>query len=285
MNEDRKLRLTLILILIYGAALTIGLYGFSGSYSAIAGGLSALVSGAGFLITKNTGAFSWSAVSGPVGDAFEHAGIDRTLAFNLIVSSVILIALSYFGGKKFRNARPDDEPSDALTFSSVTETAVLALCDFSRGILGHFAEKFFWLTGGLFFFILTNNLLGLVPGFVPPTDDLNVTVTLGAVVFVVYQAVGIQIHGFHYIHHFLGPVWWLSWLILPIEIISHLVRPVSLALRLFGNMTGDHKVVEVFFRHFGHRSACDIHGIRINGVFFTGICIFPADYDISLRLC
>ena len=65
--------------------------------------------------------------------------------------------------------------------------------------------------------------------------------------FLTTHIVGVGIHGFSYIKHFTGPVWWLAWLLLPIELISHFVRPVSLGLRLFGNMTGDHKVVGVFF--------------------------------------
>ena len=66
-------------------------------------------------------------------------------------------------------------------------------------------------------------------------------------VFFITHVIGFHIHGASYLKHFIGPVWWLAWLIGPIEIISHLVRPLSLSLRLFGNITGDHKVTAVFF--------------------------------------
>jgi F-type H+-transporting ATPase subunit a len=89
--------------------------------------------------------------------------------------------------------------------------------------------------------------LGIIPGFNPPTDQFNVTIVLGLIAFIAYNVLGIQAHGFSYIKQFLGPAWYLAWLMLPIEIISHCVRPLSLALRLFGDITGDHKVGAVFF--------------------------------------
>ena len=96
-------------------------------------------------------------------------------------------------------------------------------------------------------FILIANFLALIPGFLPPTDSLRTTLALGLVAFVAYNWWGIKTHGFAaYFKHFLGPVWWLSWLILPIELISHFVRPASLALRLMGNMYGDHQVLGQF---------------------------------------
>ena len=118
---------------------------------------------------------------------------------------------------------------------------------FSRSFLGKKTEGLFLLVGSLFFFILFNNLIGSIPGFNPPTDQINTTIVLGILVFITTHILGVTIHGFSYIKHFTGPVWWLAWLLLPIELISHFVRPLSLGLRLFGNMTGDHKVVGVFF--------------------------------------
>ena len=193
--------------------------------------------------------FSWADMTGGLKDSFVEVGIDKQLGFNMLASSAVLIGVSYFAGKKFRSDK-EVEPSTDINFSSVVETFVISIFNFTKTLLHGEARKFFWLTGGLFFFILINNLIGTVPGFAPTTDILNTTVTLGLFVFIFYNLVGFTAHGPSYIKQFMGPVWWLAWLMLPIELISHFVRPLSLALRLFGNMTGDHKVVAEFFKIF-----------------------------------
>jgi F-type H+-transporting ATPase subunit a len=80
----------------------------------------------------------------------------------------------------------------------------------------------------------------------PATDNINTTVAIGLFVFVLYNALGAKESGLKYFAHFLGPVWWLAPLMVVIELISHLVRPMSLGLRLAGNMTGDHTVLSIF---------------------------------------
>ena len=74
--------------------------------------------------------------------------------------------------------------------------------------------------------------------------------SLALTVFVMTHVYGVKEHGLAYFKHFLGPVWWLAWLMLPIELISHIARPVSLSMRLMGNIVGDHKLVLVFFGIF-----------------------------------
>ncbi|NIP30151.1 MAG: F0F1 ATP synthase subunit A [Candidatus Dadabacteria bacterium] len=108
------------------------------------------------------------------------------------------------------------------------------------------AKKYFPLLAGSFFFILFANLLGIIPGFLPPTGNLNTTLACGVLIFVMYNFYGFQEHGIGYLKHFAGPVIFLAPLMIIIEIISHLVRPVSLSLRLFMNITGDHMVMGVF---------------------------------------
>lgn len=96
-------------------------------------------------------------------------------------------------------------------------------------------------------FILLSNLLGLIPGFVPPTQSFNTTLALGSVAFIYYNYHGIRTHGvFKYLKHFMGPMLALAPLMLVIELISHTVRPLSLGLRLMGNMFGDHQVLFIF---------------------------------------
>ncbi len=97
-------------------------------------------------------------------------------------------------------------------------------------------------------FILTANLMSLVPGLAGPTTNLNTTAACALVVFFAYHAIGLRTQGVvTYIKHFMGPVWWLAPLMMPIELISHLARPLSLTLRLFGNMVGGHILLAVIF--------------------------------------
>lgn len=126
------------------------------------------------------------------------------------------------------------------------------LCDgilgLMTGVMGEKnARRFFPLIGSLALFILFGNLAALVPGFAPATDTLKTNLALALLVFVLTHYYGLKEHGAGYLKHFMGPLWWLAPLILPIELISHLVRPASLALRLMGNMAADHKVIFAFF--------------------------------------
>jgi F-type H+-transporting ATPase subunit a len=111
--------------------------------------------------------------------------------------------------------------------------------------MGPEGRRFFPLIATLGLTILTSNLLGLIPGFESPTANLNTTVSMALVVFVTTHVVGIRIHGFKYVKHFLGPIWWLTPLMLVIEIVSHLARVISLSFRLFGNIAGEDKVLAV----------------------------------------
>ena len=111
--------------------------------------------------------------------------------------------------------------------------------------MGHEGRKFFPLIATLGLYILTSNLLGMIPGFESPTANLNTTVSMAVVVFVMTHIVGVKVHGVKYFKHFLGPVWWLTPIMIPIEIISHLARPLSLSVRLFGNIMGEDKVLAV----------------------------------------
>ncbi|HJM82081.1 MAG TPA: F0F1 ATP synthase subunit A [Nitrospinota bacterium] len=125
------------------------------------------------------------------------------------------------------------------------EMIVWELAQFVDSILGKDGRKFFPFIGALAFFILCANLIGLIPGCVPPTANVNTNIAMAIMVFIVYQAVGFSRHGLGYIKHFMGPVWWMVPLMFPIEIISHLARPLTLAVRLFGNIKGEELVILV----------------------------------------
>ncbi len=102
------------------------------------------------------------------------------------------------------------------------------------------ARKYLPLVATIGLFVGVANLVGVIPGFEAPTASLNMTLALALVVFFYYNFEGIRRNGVvKYFAHFLGPVWWLAWLMFPIEIVSHISRIISLSFRLFGNVKGD----------------------------------------------
>jgi len=113
--------------------------------------------------------------------------------------------------------------------------------------MGEQGRPFFPLIATLAIFILVSNLTGLIPGFFPPTANINTTAACAVIVFLSTHVVGIKHHGLHYLKHFMGPIIWLAPIMFFIEVIGHLSRPVSLTLRLFGNMNGHELVLMIFF--------------------------------------
>ncbi|MFK8137382.1 MAG: F0F1 ATP synthase subunit A [Bdellovibrionales bacterium] len=172
-------------------------------------------------------------------------GSDVHVATAAVVGG-LLVAASFVAkaklGKGDQAVEPAGEFGVKALFESFTDLMVY-LCDM---VLGAGKRKFVPLFGAIFVFVLFNNYAGLLPGMTPATDNLNTTLAIGMFSFLAYNYFGIREHGFGYLKHFLGPVIWLAPLMLPIELISHAVRPASLGLRLAGNMTGDHTVLGIF---------------------------------------
>ena len=113
--------------------------------------------------------------------------------------------------------------------------------------MGEHGRPYFPLVATIGIFVLVSNLIGLIPGFFPPTANINTTAACAIVVFLSTHVVGIKRHGIGYIKHFCGPILWLTPIMFFIEVIGHLSRPVSLTLRLFGNMNGHELVLIIFF--------------------------------------
>jgi F-type H+-transporting ATPase subunit a len=139
-------------------------------------------------------------------------------------------------------------PDRTISIRNIVESYGEFIYNLVKSIMGEErASQYFPVLSFLFLFILINNLLGLVPGFLPPTEFLNTTLALGLFVFIYYNLQGVKAQGlWGHIKHYFGPVWYLAFLIFPIELVSHAVRPLSLALRLRGNMMGDHIVLSTF---------------------------------------
>lgn len=148
---------------------------------------------------------------------------------------------------------------------NVFEVVVSGMDGMVTEIMGEKGKAYFPLIATLGFYIFFSNLLGLIPGFMPPTANLNTTAACAVIVFAMTHIIGIKEHGFAYIKHFMGPVGWLAPLMLPIEIVGHLSRPLSLAMRLFGNMTGHELVVMIliFLVPFGVPVVMSIMGLLV----------------------
>jgi len=113
--------------------------------------------------------------------------------------------------------------------------------------LGHHGTRYLGYFGTLFIFILFMNLLGVIPGFESPTMNPSVPLGCAVATFLYYNLVGIQANGvLKYLAHFAGPMWWMAPLMIPIELISHLARPLSLTIRLYANMYAGEQVTMVF---------------------------------------
>lgn len=139
-------------------------------------------------------------------------------------------------------------PDKGITFRNIVEMYGNFIYGQCSAILGEKeAPKYFSFIATTFLVILICNLIGLIPGFLPPTEMLTTTLALGLFSFLYYNIKGCKEQGtLNYIKHFAGPLWYLAFLIFPIEIISNLIRPISLALRLRSNMMGDHLVLTEF---------------------------------------
>jgi F-type H+-transporting ATPase subunit a len=184
-------------------------------------------------------AFTWLGTFGLEG-AWQHLAAAGLVALLLVVF-----------GMKVRGTLANIElaipPEDGVTARNVAEAFTEAIIGIAKSAIPEHPEKYVPLLATFFVFILASNVLGLVPGFAPPTSTFNITFALGCVSFGAYHAYGVKAQGLvGYLKHFLGPVLFIAPLMLVIEIFSHVFRPVSLGVRLYANMFADHTVIEIF---------------------------------------
>jgi F-type H+-transporting ATPase subunit a len=189
-----------------------------------------------------------AALSAPVNDEgltwIAHGPIGVQHVFGLALVLLMIIVLSLAANAGLKNTKAALIPEDKLTARTFVELFAGTAYSMMADIMGKKAARFFLpLIGTCAFVILFSNLLGLVPGFTPPTDSLNTTVAMSVVIFFATHIFGIKENGLAYLKHFLGPVIFLAPLFLVIEIISNLARPLSLSIRLMANMFADHQVL------------------------------------------
>lgn len=152
---------------------------------------------------------------------------------------LVLFALAFLATRSLKTI-----PSGMQNFMEVVVTGVENLIDET---MGHKGRTYFPLIATFALFILVSNLVALIPGFYPPTANLNTNAALALTVFAMTHIIGFKEHGIGYLKHFMGPILVLAPLMFIIEIIGHLARPLSLSLRLFGNMYGHEIVLMIFF--------------------------------------
>jgi F-type H+-transporting ATPase subunit a len=138
-----------------------------------------------------------------------------------------------------------EKPTPAQQIAEMVHEGIGGL---GEQIIGHGYEKFQAFLTCIFMFVLFNNLIGLIPGVPAPTTSPVVPLGLAIPTFLYYNYQGFRAQGpVGYAKHFMGPIWWMSWLLLPIEIVSHLARIMSLTIRLYANMYASDLVTLGFF--------------------------------------
>jgi F-type H+-transporting ATPase subunit a len=165
--------------------------------------------------------------------------IDNSFAMEFLV---FLVLLAFF--VIVRVTLSVDKPGAAQHIAEMLHGMV---SEQAESIIGHGYERFVPFVTVVFIFILLSNLLGLLPGFISPTAKAWVPLGIASLTFLYYQYQGVRANGLGYVKQFLGPVWWLAWLMLPIEVISHLARILSLTVRLYANMFAGDLVTLAFF--------------------------------------
>ncbi len=197
--------------------------------------------------------FNWMYLIPKIGHEWAHV-------FILLFSSLLLFILGLFARKALltksetknsgKSGKGEEQsiqaPAGGFSIQALFELIVEFISGLSENVMGEKGRSFVPLFASLFLFILFNNLIGLLPGMEAATGNINTTLALGSFSFLLYNICGFRAHGFSYLKQFVGPALYLAPLMLIIELISHLVRPLSLSLRLYGSMMGDHTVLGVF---------------------------------------
>lgn len=165
-----------------------------------------------------------------------------------IIVAVLLTLISLHVWRRIRNTEQSLLPDSRVSVTNMLEMTVEAVLKLMGDVMGsRKARAHLPLIGPLFVYLLVSNLIGVVPGFYAPTQYINTNLACALVVFLYYNLYGIKVQGFrNYFKHMAGPIIWLAPLMLAIEVVSHLVRPVSLSVRLLGNIAGDHLVLDIF---------------------------------------
>lgn len=201
----------------------------------------ALALGLLFSSTAFAGGFTWIEGVFHVPHGYSHVA-------TFILIAILLILVGFLYRAKVNKVSNVIIPDSGITLRNIIEFYGDFIYKQCKQVIGEdHADDYFPFIASTFLFIFISNLIGLIPGFLPPTEYLSTTLALGVFSFVFYNIQGMKVQGVGpYIAHFAGPLLLLAPLIFPIEVISNLIRPLSLALRLRSNMMGDHIVLTQF---------------------------------------
>jgi F-type H+-transporting ATPase subunit a len=170
---------------------------------------------------------------------YPQAPITNSVAMEIVVVLALLVFFVIV-----RATLSVDKPGPAQHIAEMLHGFVSELAE---SIIGRDFERYVPFVTVIFIFVLLSNLLGLLPGFISPTAKPWVPLGIATLTFLYYHYHGIRENGFGYIKQFLGPIWWIAPLMLPIEIISHFARILSLTVRLYANMFAGDMVTLAFF--------------------------------------
>jgi len=181
----------------------------------------------------------------------EHAGISQVFQSAALVS-LLVVALGLAVRRQLAAANGGVIPDEGVTLRNVLELIVDGLANLARENMGEDWRRWFPLVGTIFVFILVGNLLNLLPGVGGPTANINATAGWALISVLVSEYAGLRKHGAKYVDHFLGPRFGkhhfpaLFFIFIPLELIGHVARVVTLSIRLLANMFADHTLVLIF---------------------------------------
>ena len=187
--------------------------------------------------------FNWTQLIPGVGHHYTHVA-------TLIFASIAILLFGFRAKMALGTGEQSIVPVGKISARGIFEMITDMIGGLANQVIGHHGRTFAPYFAALFTFIIFNNFIGLIPGMTPATENFNTTFAFGIFSFLAYNAVGLKEGGVGYLKHFLGPVLWLAPLMLIIELISHVIRPLTLGLRLANVMTGDHTVLSVFLGLF-----------------------------------
>lgn len=196
-------------------------------------------------------AFNWTqvALSNVVHDfnPHSHEGEAMIAVATLGVAALLTMGIGTIARAQLGTGETAVMPSGRFSVRGIFEVITEFISNLATTVIGEHGRYYVPMFASVFFFVLLNNLLGVIPGMTPATENLNTTLAFGLFMFIAYNYLGIKENGFiNYMKHFMGPIIWLAPFMFIVEIISHIVRPISLGLRLANVLMGDHKVLGMF---------------------------------------
>ena len=171
---------------------------------------------------------------------------DPVPVFHAVIMALILVGVVLVFRRQLKKMSGEVVPNDQVSVLNLLDALISGVVGIEKELFGHEWKKYLPIPLAIFVIILFGNLLGLIPYLEPTNSNVNNTVAMAICVFCLTHYYGVKVHGAGYLKQFLGPVWWLSPVMLPLEIISHVARVLSLSIRLFGNLFADHMVVTIF---------------------------------------